>query len=111
MYLNSLTFNLEFKIKNRIFKLKKDMALTSQAIRKGVIIKFNNKKVTKQEVLDFSKDWDEKQELFFRKILKAGGRFSMNGVDICIEVEEQLYNSKGLKDSGIITIPGLDTRF
>ena len=79
------------------------MALTSQAIRKGVIIKFNNKKVTKQEVLDFSKDWDEKQELFFRKILKAGGRFSMNGVDICIEVEEQLYNSKGLKDSGIIT--------
>ena len=87
------------------------MALTSQAIRKGVIIKFNNKKVTKQEVLDFSKDWDEKQELFFRKILKAGGRFSMNGVDICIEVEEQLYNSKGLKDSGIITVPGLDTRF
>jgi hypothetical protein len=41
------------------------MALTSQAIRKNVIIKFNNKKVTKQEVLDFSKDWDEKQELFF----------------------------------------------
>jgi len=87
------------------------MALTSQAIRKNVIIKFNNKKVTKQEVLDFSKDWDEKQELFFRKILKAGGRFSMNGVDIYIEVEEQLYNSKGLKDSGIITVPGLDTRF
>jgi hypothetical protein len=87
------------------------MALTSQAIRKNVIIKFNNKKVTKQEVLDFSKDWDEKQESFFRKMLKAGGRFNMKGVDIYIEVEEQLYNSNGLKDSGIITIPGLDTRF
>ena len=87
------------------------MALTSQAIRKGIIIKFNNKEVTKQEVLDFSKDWDEKQETFFRKMLKVGGEFSMKGVDISIRVEEQLYNSKGLKDQGIITVPGLDTRF
>jgi hypothetical protein len=87
------------------------MALTSQAIRKNVIIKFNNKEVTKQEVLDFSKDWNEKQETFFRKMLKMGGEFSMKGVDISIRVEEQLYNSKGLKDQGVITIPGLDTRF
>jgi hypothetical protein len=87
------------------------MALTSQAIRKGIIIKFNNKEVTKQEVLDFSKDWDEKQETFFRKMLKVGGEFSMKGVDISIRVQEQLYNSKGLKDQGIITVPGLDTRF
>jgi hypothetical protein len=87
------------------------MALTSQAIRKGIIIKFNNKEVTKQEVLDFSKDWDEKQELFFRKMLKVGGEFSMKGIDISIKVQEQLYNSKGLKDQGIITVPGLDTRF
>jgi hypothetical protein len=87
------------------------MALTSQAIRKGIIIKFNNKEVTKQEVLDFSKDWDEKQESFFRKMLKVGGEFSMKGVDISIRVQEQLYNSKGLKDQGIITVPGLDTRF
>jgi hypothetical protein len=35
----------------------------------------------------------------------------MMGVDISIRVEEQLYNSKGLKDQGIITVPGLDTRF
>jgi hypothetical protein len=87
------------------------MALTSQAIRKGIIIKFNNKEVTKQEVLDFSKDWNEKQESFFRKMLKVGGEFSMGGVDISIRVQEQLYNSKGLKDQGIITVPGLDTRF
>lgn len=87
------------------------MALTSQAIRKNIIIKFNNKEVTKQEVLDFSKDWDEKQESFFRKMLKMGGEFSMKGVDISIRVEEQLYNTKGLKDQGIITVPGLDTRF
>jgi hypothetical protein len=87
------------------------MALTSQAIRKGIIIKFNNKEVTKQEVLDFSKDWDEKQESFFRKMLKVGGEFSMKGVDISIRVQEQLYNSKGLKDQGVITVPGLDTRF
>jgi hypothetical protein len=87
------------------------MALTAQAIRKGVIIKFNNKEVTKQEVLDFSKNWNEKQELFFRKMLKMGGEFSMMGVNISIKVEEQLYNSKGLKDPGVITVPGLDTRF
>ena len=87
------------------------MALTPQAIRKGVIIKFNNKEVTKQEVLDFSKDWNERQEKFFRKMLKLGGMFNMGETNISIKVEEQLYNSKGLKYSGIITVPGLDTRF
>lgn len=87
------------------------MALTPQAIRKGIIIKFNNKEVTKQEVLDFSKNWNEKQESFFRKMLKVGGEFSMMGVDISIRVQEQLYNSKGLKDPGVITVPGLDIRF
>jgi hypothetical protein len=87
------------------------MALKSQSIRKNIVIKFNSKEVTKQEVLDFSKDWNEKQETFFKKMLKVGGEFSMMGVDISIRVEEQLYNSKGLKDQGIITVPGLDTRF
>lgn len=87
------------------------MALKPQSIRKNIIIKFNGKEVTKQEVLDFSKDWDEKQEMFFKKMLKVGGEFSMKGININIRTEEQLYNSKGLKDQGIITVPGLDTRF
>ena len=44
-------------------------------------------------------------------MLKLGGMFNMGETNISIKVEEQLYNSKGLKDSGIITVPGLDTRF
>lgn len=69
--------------------------LTKQAIRKGVVVSCRNKILTKDELISLSEKWSEKEESFFRKMLKQGGRFSVNGVKFDITVPELIYNNKG----------------
>jgi hypothetical protein len=81
------------------------MALKGQAIRKGVDIYLNGKLVEKQVVLDLSETWTESQENFFRKMIKQGGSFKINGNSFKTKPPEPLLTSKGEKDSGIIVYP------
>ena len=81
------------------------MALKGQAIRKGVDIYLNGKLVEKQVVLDLSENWTESQENFFRKMIKQGGSFKINGNSFETKPPEPLLTSKGEKDSGIIVYP------
>ena len=55
---------------------------------------------------------DEKQESFFRKMLKQGGKFKINNVsyDISLQYNDRL-RSDGTKDKGIIQIPGESGKF
>ena len=69
--------------------------LTKQAIRRGVTIFCRNKVLTKDEVITISEKWTEKELNLFRKMLKQGGRFSVQGVKFYITVPEQIYNNKG----------------
>jgi hypothetical protein len=69
--------------------------LTKQAIRKGVKIEHNNKVLTKDEVISLSENWTEKQENFFRKMLRQGGNFNIGGKKFYISVPELIYNNKG----------------
>ena len=69
--------------------------ITKQAIRRGVTILCNGEKLSKDEVIDLGKNWTEKEENFFRKMLKQGGRFVFQGNKFEISVPENLYNSKG----------------
>ena len=46
------------------------MPLSSQSIRKGVIIHKNNILADKQELIELSKSWSESQILFFKKMIK-----------------------------------------
>lgn len=69
--------------------------LTKQAIRRGVTIFCRNKILTKDEVITLSEKWTEKELNLFRKILKQGGRFSIQGIKFYITVPEQIYNNKG----------------
>ena len=55
------------------------MPLTPQSIRKTVSIYINGELVEKQTVLDLSKDWNEAQINFFKKMIKQGGSFKING--------------------------------
>jgi len=80
------------------------MALKPQSIRKNVQILLENKLTEKQTILELSENWTEQQENFFKKMLKQGGEFK-------IILQNQILTSKGEKDAGIITIPGLDSRF
>lgn len=76
--------------------------LTKQAIRKGVVVFCRNKILTKDEIISLSEKWDEREELFFRKMLKQGGRFSIQGIKFDITVPELIYNSKGEVEAALM---------
>lgn len=87
------------------------MALKPQSIRKNVQILLENKLTDKQTILELSENWTEPQENFFKKMLKQGGEFKIQGKKFKIIIQNQILTSKGEKDTGVITIPGLDSRF
>ena len=87
------------------------MALTPQSIRNNVQIKMNGEYVRKEIVINLSLGWNEKQVSYFRKMIQQGGALKINGDKFEIEIQETIVNSRGDKDGGIITIPGVDERF
>ena len=87
------------------------MALKPQSIRKGMTILLDSQIIEKQDLLKLSEDWTEQQENFFKKMLKQGGEFKIQGKQFRTIPPNQILTSKGEKDAGVIQIPGLDTRF
>ena len=82
------------------------MALTKQALRKGVHVLVNDKLATKEELIEMSQEWSEKREVFFRKMLQQGGKFKFDGTQFDIRIRERVLNSLGEADGGITQIPG-----
>jgi hypothetical protein len=87
------------------------MALSKQALRKGVHVMVNDKLATKEELIKMSESWSEKREVFFRKMLQQGGKFTFDGVKFEIKIRERMLRSDGSIDMGVISIPGEDSRF
>ena len=88
------------------------MALSKQSIRKNMHITVDGKNLPKDDLISLSEEWTEVQENFFRKMLKQGGHFKLKGVNYIVELQESdNKRSDGSKDSGIIQIPGEDSRF
>jgi len=85
--------------------------LSKQSIRGKVEIYHEGTKLTKDDIIELSKEWSEIQENFFKKMLKQGGTFSIKGYKFFIKPEEQLLTSRGEKDAGVITLPGDDAKF
>lgn len=81
------------------------MALKGQAIRKGVDIYLNGELVKKQIILDLSESWTEAQENFFRKMIKQGGSFKIQGNSFQTIPPEPQLTSRGEKDTGVIILP------
>ena len=87
------------------------MSLKPQSIRKDTTVYLNDKLVEKDIIIELSESWSEREEKLFRKMLQQGGKFKLQGNSFRIVKEEKMVNSKGVKDEGIIQIPGLDTKF
>jgi acetylglutamate synthase len=87
------------------------MALTPQSIRSNIIIKLNGEYVRKEEIINISKDWNDRQINFFKKILQQGGKLSILGNHFDIRIQDTILTSRGEKDGGITQSPGLDDRF
>ena len=77
------------------------MAIAPQSIRKGIIIKFDGIEVDKATVLKASESWKESHEILFKKLLKQGGSFKINGILVLVTPEEKTFNSRGESDGGI----------
>ena len=86
------------------------MALTPQALRRGIHVLINDELATKEELIEMSLEWSEKRENFFRKMLQQGGRFRFDNKQFEIKLRQKLLNSQGEKDGGVTQIPG-DIRF
>jgi len=69
--------------------------ISKQSIRAGVSIYNAGEKLDKDTVIFKSEKWSDKEVLFFKKMLKQGGRFSIKGEKFYIIVPEQIYNNKG----------------
>ena len=87
------------------------MALTPQSIRSNIIIKLNGEYVRKEEIINISKDWNDRQINLFKKILQQGGKLSILGNHFDIRIQDTILTSRGEKDGGITQSPGLDDRF
>jgi hypothetical protein len=69
--------------------------ISKQSIRTGVSIFSAGEKLDKDTIIFKSENWSDKEVLFFKKMLKQGGRFSIKGEKFYITVPEQIYNNKG----------------
>ena len=70
--------------------------LSKQSIRKEHTIYLNEGKMTKEEIIEISKDFNEKEEKHFRKMLQQGGSLKIKGNKFKInKYEYKQRNSKG----------------
>jgi hypothetical protein len=75
--------------------------LKPQSIRNNVKITWNGDTISKQEIIDMSVLWSDKQILFFKKMLKQGGTVKIDNNKFKIVITEPILTSRGLKDGGI----------
>ena len=88
------------------------MALSKKSIRKNMHITVDGEELSKDDLINLSEEWTEIQESFFRKMLKQGGHFRLKGRKFIVELEGAInLRADGHKDSGVIQIPGEDSRF
>ena len=71
--------------------------LSKQSIRKEVTIYFEGEIVSKEEMIEISKDFSEKELQHFRKILQQGGKIRVQGNLFEIRrTEHKIRNSRGV---------------
>jgi len=70
--------------------------LSKQSIRKEHSIYLNGELLEKDELIEISTEFSEKEELRFRKMLKQGGKLTIQGNEFVIARKEyKVRNSRG----------------
>ena len=70
--------------------------LSKQSIRKEHIIHLNGKLLEKDEMIEISKEFNEKEEQRFRKMLQQGGKITLQGnVYEIKKLGSKIRNSRG----------------
>ena len=68
--------------------------LSKQSIRKEHTIYLNEVKMTKEEIIEISKDFNEKEEKHFRKMLQQGGSLKIKGNKFLLKMFEKKMSKK-----------------
>jgi len=69
--------------------------ISKQSIRNGVTIYCNGEKLDKDQIINLTLNWSEKETNLLKKMLKQGGVFKIKGYKFNILAIETIYNSKG----------------
>ena len=77
--------------------------IKKQTLKKGVVIKCEGELLSKEEIIALSENWNENQEMFFRKMLKQGGRFTLKNQNFHITTPDLIYNNKGEIEATLYT--------
>jgi hypothetical protein len=78
--------------------------ISPQSIRKGITIKFDNVEVDKATIIKASEGWKESHEILFKKLLKQGGSFKINGILVEVKPTDKMLTSRGEQDTGILKV-------
>jgi hypothetical protein len=78
--------------------------ISPQSIRKGITIKFNNVEVDKATIIKASEEWKENHEILFKKLLKQGGSFKINGILVSVKPTDKTLTSRGEQDGGVLKV-------
>jgi len=71
--------------------------LSKQSIRKEVTIYLEGEIISKEEMIEISKDFSENEEKRFRKMLQQGGKIMIQGDSFEIKrTEHKIRNSRGV---------------
>lgn len=69
--------------------------ISKQSIRNSVVVYCDGEKLTKDQLINLTLNWSEKETSLLKKILKQGGTFKIKGKSFNILALEILYDSKG----------------
>ena len=81
--------------------------ISKQSIRKGIIVKFDGVEVDKTTIIDASEGWNPSHEILFKKLLKQGGSFKINGVLVEVKPTDKMLTSRGEQDGGVLKVDPL----
>mgnify|MGYP006397479407 FL=1 len=70
------------------------------SVTKTSIILVNEESISREDIVKLSDDWNDSQITFFKKIVKQGGTFSINGNKFNIKSGEKVMTSGGVRDGG-----------
>ena len=76
--------------------------LSKQSIRKEMTIYLNGEVLEKDDMIEIPKEFNEQEELHFRKMMKQGGSIKIQGNKYLIKRKEYKFrNSKGVFEDPI----------
>jgi len=70
------------------------------SVTKTSIILVNEESISREDIVKLSDDWNDSQITFFKKMVKQGGKFSINGNKFNIKPGDKITTSGGVKDGG-----------